>query len=123
MYKFVKEFKKPTSQTNLNVSNPSLSQSPTSDEVTSRSANYKNINSRDFEIRKENVGRRIASRTSNIIDSPTNRKSQSANDVAQRQPFLKIKSNQSFNHKNGRFFEKGTYFFYNNQILYSLTLS
>lgn len=108
MYKFVKEFKKPANRTNSNASNQSqsLSNSNYNNELTSRF-----INSDVAQIfaadAPTNDVRRIPVRSNSENLESNNRKAHSANDLTQRQPFLKIKSNHSFNQRSGLFDEKG----------------
>ena len=118
MYKFVREFKKPGSKSPATTSRSSqvLQESATAQQETKNG-------STDSATRAVSIGAVSTQerRTSNggqdynkpVVDSTaqissgnvetSSRKSLSANDVANRRPFLLIKSNHSFNQKNGNF--------------------
>lgn len=118
MYKFVREFKKPGSKSPATTSRSSqvLQESATAQQETKNGAT-------DSATRAVSIGAVSTQerRTSNggqdynkpVVDSTaqissgnvetSSRKSLSANDVANRRPFLLIKSNHSFNQKNGNF--------------------
>lgn len=117
MYKFVREFKKPGSKSPATTSRSSqvLQESATAQQETKNGSN-------DSATRAVSIGAVSTQerRTSNggqdykpVVDSTaqissgnvetSSRKSLSANDVANRRPFLLIKSNHSFNQKNGNF--------------------
>lgn len=114
MYKFVKEFKKPDKTTNTN--NHSQVAYPTSIESRNEvTLNGVKNNENGQEIIRTSSDKwasrtEAATRYGSESTGPNNRKSLSANNDTRGESFLKIKSNHSFNHKNGRFFEKGEHF-------------
>lgn len=115
MYKFVREFKKPGSKSPATTSRSSqvLHESAAAQQETKNGAT-------DSATRAVSIGAVSTQERRNggqdykpVVDSTaqissgnvetSSRKSLSANDVANRRPFLLIKSNHSFNQKNGNF--------------------
>lgn len=116
MYKFVREFKKPIKNNNPppRTSNSKLTTTITNTTKPTTSPSVQPKSQIDLNVQKaQNDANGALIKASSNVTSTTspvyNRKSVSANDT-NRQPFLKIKSNHSFNRKDGIFIENSSKF-------------
>lgn len=119
MYKFVREFKKPGSKSPATTSRSSqvlqesatTAQQETKNGATDSATRAVSIGAVSTQERRTSNGGHdyipvvdsTAQISSGNVETTSSRKSLSANDVANRRPFLLIKSNHSFNQKNGNF--------------------
>ena len=117
MYKFVREFKKPGSKSPATTSRSSqvlqesaaTAQQETKNGATDSATRAVSIGAVSTQERRTSNGqdyKPVVDSTAQISSGnveTSSRKSLSANEVANRRPFLLIKSNHSFNQKNGNF--------------------